>query len=176
MYAAGRASLAFLPSWWNVLTATAFLFPKTTTGSCSAYFNPKKTLLSHFRLALHYYERTPLPPQFLSCVNTETHCIQISLFSAPSLDGLGVVSVLDFVLWSQQEAGEWEQVAEQRTDCACHSLCWGESHQSFLTWNHSNVGLGEIWFRLSLFTTADFCVVLKTPVQKFHSFLLGSLV
>lgn len=136
----------------------------------------KKTLLSHFRLALHYYERTPLPPQFLSCVNTETHCIQISLFSAPSLDGLGVVSVLDFVLWSQQEAGEWEQVAEQRTDCACHSLCWGESHQSFLTWNHSNVGLGEIWFRLSLFTTADFCVVLKTPVQKFHSFLLGSLV
>lgn len=44
LYFAGRASLAFLPSHWNILTSTAFLFPKTTTGSCSAYFNPEKKL------------------------------------------------------------------------------------------------------------------------------------
>lgn len=44
LYSAGRASLAFLPSRWNILTSTAFLFPKTTTGSCSAYFNPEKKL------------------------------------------------------------------------------------------------------------------------------------
>lgn len=46
MYAAGRASLAFLPSRWNVLTGTAFLFPKTTTASCSAYFNPEKNFIT----------------------------------------------------------------------------------------------------------------------------------
>lgn len=54
MYSAGRASLAFLPSRWNILTSTAFLFPKRTTGSCSAYFNPGKNFI-HFRLVLHYY-------------------------------------------------------------------------------------------------------------------------
>lgn len=44
LYSAGKASLAFLPSRWNILTSTAFLFPKTTAGSCSPYFNPEKTL------------------------------------------------------------------------------------------------------------------------------------
>lgn len=81
LYSAGRASLAFLPSRWNILTSTAFLFPKTTIGSCSAYFNPEKNAWSHIRLALHYYEGTPLLPQFLLSMNTQTHCIQISLFS-----------------------------------------------------------------------------------------------
>lgn len=124
LYSAGRASLAFLPSRWNILTSTAFLFPKTTTGSCSAYFNPEKKTSSHFRLALHYYEGTPLLPQFLSCMNSQTHCIQISLFCVQPW-----VFALGFTLMRVKEAGE-ESRMQTRYQTVLAILYAAESHTS----------------------------------------------
>lgn len=124
LYSAGRAGLAFLPSGWNILTLTAFLFPKTTTGSCSAYFNPEKKLhLISVWLCITMREH--------HCCHSFSHAWihRVIPYKSP-FSQCPAPNVCTGFHWFQQEAGEEEGRLQNREQTLLAILHAAESQTS----------------------------------------------
>lgn len=162
------------------MTATAFLFPKTTTDSCSAHFNPEKEKKKQHKTPQPSNKKTPdKDPHHVSaslCITVgEHHCLckfphacmhSLTAYKSPFCSvqpcwaECGVCP--GFCTGPSKSLVQNRLQSREQTVLAVpHARA--ASYQSFLAENHRNVKLGRIWVRLSLFTLIHVCPVLKTP-------------